>query len=62
MILLSLNACCVRRSRNVPDGRYQIAPCWDILEIQGLMTFRTWRRLGASAIVKITTFGVLFYP
>src|ERR1700730_18678612 len=27
-ILLSLNACCVRRSRNVLAGRHQIAPCW----------------------------------
>jgi DNA-binding transcriptional MerR regulator len=28
MILLSLNACCVRRSRNVLAGRHQIAPFW----------------------------------
>ena len=28
MILPSLNACRVRRSRNVPAGSYQIAPCW----------------------------------
>ena len=27
-ILLSLNACCIRRSRNVLAGRHQIAPCW----------------------------------
>ena len=27
-ILLGLNACCVRRSRNALAGRHQIAPCW----------------------------------
>jgi hypothetical protein len=26
--LLSLNACYVGRSRNVPARKYQIAPCW----------------------------------